>query len=51
MSLTVWHFRHWRARHVLYLADLNYRRWPSPLNAAAVERARRFLVAVEVGRP
>ena len=44
-------FRLWRARHLVWIAEQNYRRFPSPRNASALQRAGRYLTWLEVGGP
>jgi len=44
-------FRLWRANHRVWVADQNYRRWPSPNNRAALERAVHYRDILQVGWP
>lgn len=46
-----WRWRRWRARHYVWVADVNYRRWPSGRNGAAWARAVDYLHRVEATEP
>jgi hypothetical protein len=45
-----WRWRRWRAKHYLLLADLEYRRSPTPQAARAVDRAAALLAQIETAR-
>lgn len=45
-----WRWRRWRARHWLWIADLEYRRAPTPQAARAVDRAAALLAQIETYR-
>jgi hypothetical protein len=51
VARALWRYRRWRAAHYLWAADLAYRRWPTPGNATALERAAVAARRVEAGRP
>lgn len=46
-----WRWRRWRAAHYVWVADLQYRRWPSGRNAIAYNTAVDYLHRVEASRP
>ena len=46
-----WRWRRWRAAHYLHVADLNYRRWPSPRNGHTYLICAEYLRRVEASRP
>jgi len=46
----IWSWRHWRARHYVWAADLDYRRYPGRRNLR-YSHAVAHLIQVEAGRP
>ena len=50
-SYLEWLWQHLRARSLRFWADIDYRRWPSPLNRARLERAEQHWTRVELTKP
>lgn len=51
MRHALWWWRYRRARHLVWAADLEYRRSPTPAAGAAWARAVNHCHQIEAGRP
>jgi hypothetical protein len=46
-----WRWHRWHVRHLVWQADLEYRRHPTPANAHELDRAVILLRRTETARP